>query len=254
MALEPGFNQVLRFGQNNVVRRTLVSGFAHHDAILRHKTSHIVDMAIRMVAMQTVGEHQHIAQAKSLAKSPNHLPDILHVITVLTRQTIQRGNAEAVAVDFNGSTFKNVGNACTFLVFENISDAFGNLVVVFPRRKFCTPGVKNRFGNNRFFPFFQEERTIVANPDIVRLDGKETGREGAVGNSNSFRNRQKILFRNQHIHGLKFADCANQIDIEPANHFSTFTVPILFIMRKSEPGCSLFFPFSGVANNCFCHI
>ena len=122
MTLEPGFYQILRFSQNDVVRRTLVRSFAHHDAILSHKTSHVIDMAVRMVAMQSVGENQHVAETESLAKGLDHLLDVFRVVAVLACQAIQRGNAEAVAVDFNGSTFKNVGNACTFLVF-NLDDA-----------------------------------------------------------------------------------------------------------------------------------
>ena len=253
MALEPGFNQVLRFGQNHIVRRTLVGRFAHHNAILSHKASHVVDMSVSMISVQTVGEHQHITEAEGLAKSLDDILNVLRIIAVLARQAIQRGNAQAVAIDFDGTAFKNVGNARALLIFKDVGNAFGNLVVVFPRRKFCAPGVKDRFRNNGFFPFFQEERTVVADPNVVCLDGKETGRERTVSNGDFFRRRQKILFRNQHIHRLEFADGANQVDIELANHFATFAVPILLIMRKSEPSGSLRFPFSGVSYSRFGH-
>ena len=254
MALEPGFDQVLRFGQNHVVRGALVCRFAYHDAVLRHETRHIVDVSVGVVAVQTVGEHQHVAEPEGLAKRLDNLPDFLRVITVLARQAIQRSNAEAVTIDFDSATFKNVRDAYALLVFKNVGDSSRNFVVIFPRRKFCAPGVKDRFRNNRFFSLLQEERTVIANPDVVCLDGKETSRVRAVGNGNFFFRRQKVLFRNQHIHGLEFANRANQIDIEFADHFSAFTVPVLFIVWECEPRGGLFFPFGGVTYICFSHI
>lgn len=209
-------------------------------------------MAVSVIAVETVGEDQQGLETECVAQSLDNLGKILVCVTVLADKAIQSGNAQAIAVDFNSATFENVGNALVHLVAESVGDGFRNLVVVVPRRELGTPGVELGLGNHSLVALLQEERTVVTNPDVVGLDKDDAHREGTVCDSEFFFESQEVLAGNQDVHRLEFTDGADEVDVELANVYATFAVPVLLIVGEGQPSGFLFFPFCGITNRC-CH-
>ena len=166
-------------------------------------------MSVGVVAVEAVGEHQHVAQAECLAESLHDLVYVLGRIAVLARQAIERRDSEAVTVDFDGSTFKDVGDAGHERIARLLGNRFGNLVVIGERREFRTPGVKHGFCDDRLVALLQEERTVVANPDVVVLDDRNLCRERPVAQIAFLVFGKELLAGDNHVYLLVFRNGAD---------------------------------------------
>ena len=68
MFLEPAFDELLGFGQYRVVGGALVVRHAHDDSVFSEQACHVIDVAVRVVAVQSVREHEHFLEAEGFAE------------------------------------------------------------------------------------------------------------------------------------------------------------------------------------------
>ena len=233
MFLEPAFDELLGFGQNRVVGGTLVVRHAHDDSIFFDKACHVIDVAVRVVAVQSVREYEHFLEAKSLAKSLHNFLQVLFIVAVLADEAIFGRNAKTVTVDFNSAAFEDERNAFVereFLLFGNL---LRDGVVESPWRELGAPSVELRFRDDLLVALLHKERTVVANPDVVCLDDDEVHRERAIGESRLFFVSQKVLGREQQVHRLEFRDVTDKFYIELADVDAAFTIPVRLVVRES---------------------
>lgn len=198
--------------------------------------------------METARENQEGFQPENLAEGLDDFAQVCDFVAVLAHEAVESGDAEAIAVDFDGTSLEDVGDCGHFFIPENFGDGRGNGVVFVPRRELGAPGVEFCLCDLHFLANPNKEGSVIPNPNVVGGDEENADGEGPVGEGEFFVQGQEFCVWNEDVHRLEFADGADELDVEFADFNAPFARPIFFVVGEGEPCGGLVFPFCRVCD------